>query len=175
MRRLSTLLSFVFMTSLVLTSSAVAASKKLTVASKDFKQGGYLPNGSAYPDCRGKNTSPQISWKKVPPGTVSFALVMKDQQARFYHWGIYNIPASTTSLNRGVTITDPIKQTLNDFYETGYGGPCPDRTHNYTFTVYALSATLSLPEDAEAKDVEVAAKAAKPLATGSIAGRWPRP
>ncbi len=37
------------------------------------------------------------------------------------------------------------------FKKTGYGGPCPQEgIHHYSFKLYALDATLSLPSGSEA-------------------------
>jgi Raf kinase inhibitor-like YbhB/YbcL family protein len=40
----------------------------------------------------------------------------------------------------------------------GYHGPCPpEGTHRYYFRLYALSSILDLPQNATARDVELAA------------------
>src|SRR6476620_10493079 len=99
----------------------------------------------------GGNVSPALSWSHAPPGTQSFALLMHDPDAPtgsgWWHWVVYNLPASTTSLAAGAG--DPTKKLLppgvvqgrTDFGAPGYGGPCPpqgDKPHRYIFTVFAL-------------------------------------
>src|SRR5215212_3685027 len=52
--------------------------------------------------CTGGNISPALSWSGVPAGTKSFAVTMYDPDAPtgsgWWHWVIYNIPASATGL-----------------------------------------------------------------------------
>jgi Raf kinase inhibitor-like YbhB/YbcL family protein len=94
--------------------------------------------------------SPPLSWTAGPAGTQSYALVLRDQGNGFYHWVIYDLPASTLGLPKGVplgaTLTQPAgaKQSPNWSRRAGYGGPCGGRNvSNYAFTLYALDvATL---------------------------------
>jgi Raf kinase inhibitor-like YbhB/YbcL family protein len=78
------------------------------------------------------------------------------------HWGIYNIPAATTSLTEGLSadlvLLDGSVQMVNGYNEVGYGGPCPppDHEHVYVFTLYALNAALDLPRRATVDDLSVA-------------------
>jgi Raf kinase inhibitor-like YbhB/YbcL family protein len=108
--------------------------------------------------CTGSNVSPAIHWSNVPAGTKSLALQVWDKDAPtgsgFWHWTIYNIPASATGLPQGAgnapaSLPAPAVGGLNDFLDTGatggngnYGGPCPptgDKPHHYVFTLYALA------------------------------------
>src|SRR5947209_1354812 len=54
--------------------------------------------------CTGGNVSPAIQWSNPPAGTKSFALQMHDPDAPtgsgFWHWAIYNLPASATGLRQ---------------------------------------------------------------------------
>ena len=100
--------------------------------------------------CRGDNRSPALSWSGAPRGTKSFAVTVYDPDAPgrgWWHWVIYNIPATVTALPAGVGDTaqhlapSGSKQGMNDFGMAGYGGPCPpagDRPHRYEFRVLAL-------------------------------------
>jgi Raf kinase inhibitor-like YbhB/YbcL family protein len=57
----------------------------------------------------------------------------------FYHWVVYNLPASTHSLDGDVKLAaDQLGET--SLHTTGYHGPCPPSgpAHHYVFTVYAL-------------------------------------
>jgi hypothetical protein len=83
-------------------------------------------------------------------------VVLYDGTTAFAHWGMYNINGDANGLpeNAGVAGSKYGQQILNDF-ELGdqYDGPCPPAnvtpdTHQYVFTVYALSTTLNLPSSA---------------------------
>ena len=113
--------------------------------------------------CEGDNQSPDLSWSDAPAGTKSFALMVHDPDAPtggagWWHWVVYNIPASTTSLPAGVTSDSGLPtgavQGTTDFGTAGWGGPCPpegDEAHRYNFTVYALKVDkLELPAGATA-------------------------
>lgn len=108
--------------------------------------------------CTGANVSPALRWSNPPSGTKSFSLMMFDPDAPtgsgFWHWAVYNIPATVTALAQGAgnspaTLPAPAAGGNTDFMDTGatggngnYGGPCPpvgDKPHRYIFTVYALS------------------------------------
>lgn len=112
--------------------------------------------------CNGDNLSPELLWKDAPAGTRSFAVTVFDPDAPtgsgFWHWVVYNIPATATGLPAGVGVNAqyPIgtKQGRNDFGDRNYSGACPpvgDRPHHYIFTVHALKVDrLTVPEDASA-------------------------
>jgi Raf kinase inhibitor-like YbhB/YbcL family protein len=108
--------------------------------------------------CTGGNISPSLQWSGVPAGTKSLALQMYDPDAPtgsgFWHWAVYDIPATTTSLAQGAgnsAATLPVGAFggTTEFLDTGvtggngnYGGPCPptgDKPHRYIFTLFALS------------------------------------
>lgn len=110
--------------------------------------------------CSGSNVSPQLSWENAPKGTQSFAVTMYDKDAPtgsgWWHWVVFNIPASATELKAGagdaskdLTPAGTV-QSLTDFGKPGYGGPCPPpgAPHQYLITVYALSAKLELDKTA---------------------------
>lgn len=118
--------------------------------------------------CQGENISPPLSWSGAPDGTQSFALVCYDPDApgrTFYHWAIYDLPADRATLPedfpRGAEAGGS-RQAINDFGDSGYGGPCPPRghgIHHYHFELFALrTAKLGLAADAGCPAVEMAAK-----------------
>jgi Raf kinase inhibitor-like YbhB/YbcL family protein len=101
--------------------------------------------------CTGQNLSPQLSWENAPAGTKSFAITIYDKDAPtgsgWWHWVVFNIPANVTELKKGAgdasknLLPKGAVQSLTDFGQPGYGGPCPppgDKPHQYTITIYAL-------------------------------------
>src|SRR5438477_12865468 len=95
---------------------AVRAADPFTLTSTTFKDGQMMPrkvanNLSNNPNCVGENVSPQLSWKGVPDGTKSFAILMEDPEGRggagVHHWVAYGIPASVTSFAEGRSASYP--------------------------------------------------------------------
>ena len=136
-----------------------------TLASTDISAGGRIADSQVFNGfgCKGGNVSPALSWSNPPAGTKSFALLMHDPDAPtgsgWWHWVVYNIPASVSSLAAGAG--DPQKNLLpagalqgrTDFGTPGYGGPCPPpgKPHRYYLRLYALKvAKLDVPADATA-------------------------
>jgi Raf kinase inhibitor-like YbhB/YbcL family protein len=136
-----------------------------TLTSADIAAGGKIAAAQVFNDfgCTGGNISPALSWRGAPAGTKSFALLMHDPDAPtgsgWWHWLVYNIPASQNSLPAGAG--DPKKSLLpagalqgrTDFGTPGYGGPCPPpgKPHHYHLRLYALKVDrLDVPADATA-------------------------
>lgn len=102
--------------------------------------------------CEGADVSPPLSWSEVPHETKSFVLIVDDPDAPdpkrpvrvWTHWLIYNLPATTRQLDRGVSRLPPgALRGINDWHRLGYGGPCPPAgLHRYFFKLYALDAML---------------------------------
>ena len=108
----------------------------------------YVFNGFG---CIGNNVSPELTWSNAPKDTKSFAVTVYDPDAPtgsgWWHWVIFNIPATVTSLPAGAGQADGTAvpqgavQSMTDFGQPGFGGPCPppgDKPHRYIFTVFAL-------------------------------------
>ncbi len=130
----------------VLLAAAVQA-ENFTLTSTDLKGEMTKTEEFAGFGCDGSNLSPALSWKGAPEGTKSFAVTLYDTTARFWHWSIFDIPASQKGLVAGAG--DPQKglapegsiQGKNDYGLIGFGGPCPpkgDKPHTYIYTVYAI-------------------------------------
>ena len=136
---------------------------KFTLSSPDLAEGKTIAAAQVFNGfgCSGGNISPALSWSNPPAGTKSFALLVHDPDAPtgsgWWHWVVYNIPASTTSLPAGAG--DPKKNLMpagavqgrTDFGTPGYGGPCPPpgKPHRYYFRLYALKVEkLDVPADA---------------------------
>jgi len=105
--------------------------------------------------CQGSDTSVPLTWRGLPPGTKSLALIVDDPDApdpaapkmTWVHWLLYNIPPDATGLPQGVkpaALPRGTREGLNDWKRTGYGGPCPPiGTHRYFHKLYALDAVLA--------------------------------
>jgi hypothetical protein len=146
--------------------SATAAAAPFTLTSKDFKDGGALPDkfAASVMGCTGANTSPDLEWANPPAGTKSFALMVHDPDAPtgsgFWHWVIYNIPADTKALAQGAGAADGkalpkgAVQSNTDMAAPGYLGPCPppgSGNHHYNYMLFALKVDkLDLPANATA-------------------------
>lgn len=111
--------------------------------------------------CSGDNISPELEWRDVPDGVVSFALIMDDPDApigTWVHWVIYNIPADSTGLpeafGKDRELADGILQGKNSAGKAYYNGPCPPSgTHRYFFKLYALDTMLDLKAGATKPEV----------------------
>jgi Raf kinase inhibitor-like YbhB/YbcL family protein len=124
--------------------------------------------------CAGENRSPHLSWEQVPEGTKSFAITLFDPSAGsegWWHWLLFDLPTTIVELPSGAGDPDArllpkgAIQSVNDFGEQGYSGPCPpkeDAPHRYLITVHALRiGQLGLPADTKPVEVYAAIKAAQ--------------
>jgi len=158
-------------------------SGSLQVSSKSITAG-VISNDCG---CNGAGTSPQISWTDPPPGTQSFAVTIYDPDAPagagWWHWMVFNIPATVHSLAAGAgnegskDLPAGAGQGRNDFGLSLYSGPCPpvgDHAHHYEITVYAVK-VARLPLDNTASGAAVSSQLrSNTLATAKIVGRYER-
>ncbi len=131
--------------------------KLFTLKSHDLS--GVAPMAQVHDGCGGGNLSPELHWENAPEGTLSFALDIHDKDAPtpggFWHWLIYNIPASCSQLPTGAgsadgsLLPDGVVQCVNDNGVVGYSGCYPPPGHGwheYKATLYALDVeTLDVP------------------------------
>ena len=121
--------------------------KKFFINSPDIDDKFHLPQ--VYPMCGGANISPLIEIANIPNTAKSLALTMFDPDAPtdhgWWHWMIVNISPDVEIIPRdaGNPKSEYFNiglQTINDYGEIGYGGPCPPpgNPHRYIITVYAL-------------------------------------
>jgi Raf kinase inhibitor-like YbhB/YbcL family protein len=155
-----------------LCSAAFGADSAFTVSSPDLPPGKPIAEqftANAF-GCHAANLSPALKWANAPAGTKSFAVTMFDPHqppaSGWWHWVVYDIPATITELPRGAGT--PGKPGLprgaqqgkpdGDSPEAHYYGPCPDAgdpPHHYTLTVYALSVDhLDVPATSTAANID---------------------
>ena len=186
MRRTARLVGALLATATVL--AAAAAAGPFTLSSPDIAPGGRIAEAQVFDGfgCKGGNVSPALAWSNAPEGTRSFALLVHDPDAPtgsgWWHWLVYNIPASTSSLPAGAgdahksLLPAGAVQGRTDFGTAGYGGPCPPpgKPHHYHFRLYALKvAKLDLPADASAAMVGFSVHA-QSLGSAELTGLYGR-
>jgi Raf kinase inhibitor-like YbhB/YbcL family protein len=123
------------------------------VSSPDFSQGDTLPTSarSGIAGAGGADRSPTLNWEGAPAGTKSYAVTVYDPDAPtgsgFWHWAVYDIPSSVTSLagdagNPDAGLLPPGALTVrNEIGLERYLGAAPPDghgEHRYFFTVTAL-------------------------------------
>lgn len=153
---------------------------ELEVRSPAFDQGGTIP---VLFTCDGGDEAPVISWNRPPNGTQSVAVIVDDPDAPggiFTHWVVFNLPPEDNSLRGeiadGDRKADGPFEGINGFGERGYGGPCPPhgQTHEYRFSVYALTAPLALGEGATTEEVLTAMRGSV-IGYGVLSATYTRP
>ncbi len=111
--------------------------------------------------CKGQNIRPSLSIKRLPSGTKSLAIIMRDPDAvngDWTHWIIWNIEPATTTIDGG-TIPPGATEGITSFGKPGYGGPCPPQgtgVHRYIFEAYALDIMLNLPANTDRNQLQTA-------------------
>lgn len=166
---------------------ASAGTSGFAVELAGMRDGDTAPERMVYNGfgCTGGNRSPALRWHDAPSGTQSYAVTIHDPDAPtgsgWWHWLLFNLPATTTQLPEGYsgsTPADPAIESITDFGKPGYGGPCPppgDRAHRYVITVYALK-TAGLPLDAKAMPAMVGFMLGQnSLAKATVTLRYARP
>lgn len=207
---------------LFLSSSALAQTPQMKVEVSGIKEGEMMPNRFAYciPDGKGhssngENRNPEIRWSGAPEGTKSYVLLVVDsdvpvdfskayrddlmiksdsQRRDFYHWVLFDIPATVHEIKEGANSTQvivdgkPVGKTAygtngrNDYgaYKEkitgGYDGPCPpwndEKMHHYHFQILALNVdSINLHDDADGTTVKQAIES-HIIAAGKLTGTY---
>ena len=137
--------------SFTLTSSDIADNQPLDIKHASGRMG-----------AGGHDVSPQLSWSGFPEGTKSFAVTVYDPDAPtasgFWHWAVFNIPVTTTSIpsgsgtEDGAGLPDGAVQLKNDGGFPGFVGAAPPAghgPHHYHVVVHAVDVErLDIPADA---------------------------
>ena len=122
----------------------------MRLTSTAFDNGGAIP--SNYTGV-GADVSPALSWTDAPAETKAFAVICHDPDAPlvtpdgtygFVHWVVYNIPASTSTIDED---SSEFTAGKNDFGNQTYGGPMPPvghGRHQYYFWILALDEEIEL-------------------------------
>ena len=145
----------------------------LRVSSPAFADGAAIPRKYT---CDGQNVAPPLELSGVPNGSKSIAVICEDPGApsgTFTHWVLYDVPASKHTIAERALAG---KAGMNDFGDTGFGGPCPpkkDGAHHYHFHVYALD-TTSLGPPGLSKHDALAAMEGHVLDEGELIGTYKR-
>ena len=137
----------------------------MRLSSSAFSDGAAIPRRFT---CDGDDLSPPLDWSEAPAETRSFVLLCDDPDApagTWHHWAVYDIPPEQRGLPEDAGRDregKPVKQAINDFRKSGYGGPCPPRghgLHHYHFRLLALSVDpLPLSGKAACRHVEQEAR-----------------
>jgi phosphatidylethanolamine-binding protein (PEBP) family uncharacterized protein len=125
--------------------SAFAAPDGITVTSTAFSDGAAMPKASAGKGV-GDNTSPQLSWTGLPPGTRQVVLIMDDVDVPVPRPILHTVAVieanveqvDTGALQPGTAGFRFLPGTLRNL---GYAGPRPipgHGPHRYRFLVFAL-------------------------------------
>jgi Raf kinase inhibitor-like YbhB/YbcL family protein len=179
----------IIVATLLVAGAAAAQAAGFALSSPTVKPGSVLSEAQVFKGfgCEGKNISPALKWTGAPKDTKSFAVTVYDPDAPtgsgWWHWVVFNIPASVNELPEGAGAADGkglpagAVQGRTDFGAPGFGGACPppgDKPHRYIFTVHALKTDrIDVPADASAALVGFMINASR-LGKASFEARYGR-
>lgn len=128
------------------------------ITSTAFNQGDMIPEVYECQNGGGENISPPLAWTAGPPGTMSYAIVMRDTSINFTHWVIWDIPVTAMALPEdvggGFMVADPAGAKQVD----PYFGPCsPNSVNTYEWRLYAIDVATIPGLDQSSNNNEAAA------------------
>ncbi|MEK6891746.1 MAG: YbhB/YbcL family Raf kinase inhibitor-like protein [Nanoarchaeota archaeon] len=127
----------------------------MQLTSSAFQHNSIMPSEFT---CDGENINPPLSIIDVPANAKSLVLIVDDPDApagTWDHWVVFNMLPSTKQIGKNSQPQGVAGK--NSGGRNNYQGPCPPSgTHRYFFKLYALDATLNLPEGSGKKQVESA-------------------
>jgi phosphatidylethanolamine-binding protein (PEBP) family uncharacterized protein len=97
--------------------------------------------------CKGKNESPALSWRNIPPGTAELAIFAVNVEpvkgTLYFDWAMAGVDPSLSGLKAG-EVPDGAILGRTSSGKSGYS-LCPKGSarENYIFSVYALTKKLS--------------------------------
>ena len=154
--------------------------QSITVASKSFTNGGWIPDRhSAY----GENISPELILEGIDPSAVSIAITLDDIDHPLFpgynHWVAWNLPVLDVipeGLPCGGVVERPFHMEQGIVYgKHCYKGPKPpfNWCHEYRFTVYILDVKLRISPDSDKKAL-LDTMEGHVIQTGVMTGRYQR-
>lgn len=129
--------------------------------------------------CDGEGPSPPLAWSRIPANTRQLVLMVEDPDAPrrpFVHWVVLGLGADSRGLAAGAKPTT-LRLGRASSGKVGWVPPCPPRgapPHRYVFALYALRRPLALAYGAPAAAVRDALATGRPLARGTLVGRYGR-
>jgi hypothetical protein len=100
--------------------------------------------------CEGKNTSPEMAWSKVPPGTKELAVFAVNVQPvkgkLYFDWALAGIDPRVTHLKAGEVPEGAVRGRTSSGAKGWSLCPPNSKSETYIFSVYALSKSLSPKE-----------------------------
>jgi phosphatidylethanolamine-binding protein (PEBP) family uncharacterized protein len=110
-----------------------------------------IPGGLASANtCKGKNTSPELAWSKVPPGTKELAVFAVNVQPvkgkLYFDWALAGINPRVTHLKAGEVPAGAVRGKTSSGAKGWSLCPRNSKSETYIFSVYALSKSLSPKE-----------------------------
>ncbi len=148
------------------TDTGVEPPVGFTVWSDDFVSSAGFPRSS---ECAhwlpaafsGTAANPEVSWANAPAGTVSFVLLLVNEDLAVgfrEYWGVYDIPATVDAIPAGLSgvdagslidnwnTPDPVYENENPLGFRTYLGssPPPGETHLFTWELYALDTSFGI-------------------------------
>jgi phosphatidylethanolamine-binding protein (PEBP) family uncharacterized protein len=100
--------------------------------------------------CKGKNSSPEIAWSKVPAGTKELAVFAVNVQPvkgkLYFDWALAGIDPRVTHLRASEVPTGAVRGRTSSGAKGWSLCPRNSKSETYIFSVYALSKALSPQE-----------------------------